>query len=152
MNLADAIRRAAHASGASFGQPEPRTQETVPVATTPTEVVINHTPAAEEPKMEFESKPAEPEAGHSHEKGHVVRLELVLTPEQLKGLFGAVVANQHSVMTLREAANYLRISAPALEDLANGGEVPGMLVDSKWRFTREGLDDWLNTHSRRKEA
>lgn len=151
MNLADAIRRAAHASGSMLGQPEPRTEETVIVSQPATEVLVQHTSVAEEQKMDFEKK-EEHEVPAHHEKGHVVRLELVLTPEQLKGLFGAVVANQHSVMTLREAANYLRISAPALEDLASGGEVPGMLVDSKWRFTREGLDDWLNTHSRRKEA
>jgi excisionase family DNA binding protein len=151
MNFADAIRRAAQVSGAPLGQPEPRSEEVEPAA-----AAVNHTfdqPAkAEEQTMDFNKREGQEETSAHPVNGHVVRLELVLTPEQLKGLFGAVVANQHSVMTLREAANYLRINAHALEEMAGAGEVPGLLVDSKWRFTRQGLDDWLNTHSKRKEA
>ncbi len=140
MNFADAIRRAAESTGAALGQPEPRADDALP-ETEPD--------MSENNEKSYQPNSAETShAGH----GHVVRLELVLTPEQLKGLFGAVVANQHSVMTLREAATYLRVSHHSLEQLAGNGDVPGMLVDGKWRFTRLGLDDWLNTHSQRKEA
>lgn len=146
MNLADAIRRAASASGAPLGQPEPHTEETF-FESAPVARVVSAAPE-EEVAMSNEGKHRD----HEGEYGNIVRLELVLTPEQLKGLFGAVVANQHSVMTLKEAANHLRVSPKALEELANSGEVPGMLVDGRWRFTRQGLDDWLNTSARQKKG
>ena len=94
-----------------------------------------------------------PNAAHEVPSGHnVVRLELVLNPEQLKGFFGAVIASQHSVLTLREAASYLRVSQSSLEKMADEGEVPGMSVDGKWRFTRQALEDWLYSNPRKKEA
>lgn len=86
---------------------------------------------------------------HGH---NVVRLELVLNPEQLKGFFGAVIASQHTVLTLREAASFLRVSQNSLQHMAEEGDVPGMLVDGKWRFTRQALEDWLNANPHKKEA
>ena len=83
--------------------------------------------------------------------GSVVRLELFLTPEQLSGLFRAVVANQHSVMTLREAASYLRVSASRLEEMAQEGDIPAFLIDGKWRFPRNSVDEWLTMQPFRKE-
>jgi excisionase family DNA binding protein len=84
--------------------------------------------------------------------GSVVRLELFLSPEQLSGLFRAVVGVQHTVMTLREAANYLRVPAGSLEQMAQDGQVPAFLIDGKWRFQRSGLDEWLSMRSHKKEA
>ena len=75
--------------------------------------------------------------------GGVVRLELFLSPEQLSGLFRAVVANQHTVMTLREAAKYLRIAPNHLAQMAQEGKIPALMIDGKWRFARSGVDEWL---------
>lgn len=83
--------------------------------------------------------------------GNVVRLELFLTPEQLNSLFRAVVATQHSVMTLREAAAYLRISPSRLETMAQEGQIPAFLIDGRWRFARNSVDEWLNMQSLQKE-
>jgi excisionase family DNA binding protein len=83
--------------------------------------------------------------------GSVVRLELFLSPEQLSGLFRAVIANQHSVMTLREAAQYLRMSPAKLELMAQEGEIPGLQLDGRWRFTRSAVDEWMSLQSFRKE-
>lgn len=86
--------------------------------------------------------------------GHqsVVRLELLLTPDQLSNLFRAVAANQHSLWTLRDAAAYLRIAPKALEQLAEEGSVPGFLVDGRWRFAKTAVDEWLQTTAVNKEA
>ena len=142
MNLADAIRRAAISSGTSLGQPEPRAQQEDFIQVV--EQAYEGESTGEETKV---SNHTNPSGQHN-----TVRLELVLNPEQLKGFFGAVIASQHSVLTLREAANFLRVSQVALEQMAENGEVPGMQVDGKWRFTRPALEDWLWTQPTRKEA
>ena len=82
----------------------------------------------------------------------VVRLELLLTPDQLSNLFRAVAANQHSLWTLKDAAAYLRISSRALAQLAEEGSVPGFLVDGRWRFAKTSVDEWLQSTAVMKEA
>ncbi len=47
-------------------------------------------------------------------------------------------------MTLREAAAYLRMPAASVQRLAEEGELPGLLIDHKWRFPKANLDDWLS--------
>jgi excisionase family DNA binding protein len=118
-------------------KPKPSKERQAEAAKAPETKTVNQNPAEETEQL----------AGHN-----VVRLELVLNPEQLKGFFGAVIATQHSVLTLREAASLLRVSQSSLERLAEEGNVPGVMVDHKWRFTRTALDEWLNTHSTRKGA
>lgn len=141
MNLADAIRRAALSSGTALGQPEPRAQheDFTPII----EQAFDGGTSGDETQVNTQDL---------NGRHNTVRLELVLNPEQLKGFFGAVIASQHSVLTLREAANFLRVSQTALEKMAQNGEVPGIQVDGKWRFTRPALEDWLWTQPTRKEA
>lgn len=74
---------------------------------------------------------------------NMVRLELFLGPEQLQGLLRAMVQTHHSVMTLREAASYLRLTPARLETLANDRMLPAFQIDGKWRFSKAGLDEWL---------
>lgn len=75
--------------------------------------------------------------------GNVVRLELFLSAEQMSGMFRAIMAGQHTVMTAREAAAYLRIGKDTLMKLAEEGEIPGIVIDGRWRFPKPNLDDWL---------
>lgn len=158
MNLADAIRRAAQAP--------------VPVSTTPAAVAWEEPEARfERPTSEsiFEQEPLTPEALFSEEApmseepqiestespnfgGTAVRLEMYLTPEQLSSLFRAVAANQHTLLTSREAASYLRVSATSLESLASEGSIPGFLVDGRWRFSKQAIDEWLTQQKIQKEA
>lgn len=77
------------------------------------------------------------------QSGNVVRLELFLTAEQMSGLFKAIMAGQHTVMTAREAAAYLRVSKDTLMKLAEEGEIPGIVIDGRWRFPKPNLDEWL---------
>lgn len=151
MNLADAIRRATHV--ALTAEPQPFAERVSPV-------VAGVTPVAqgEESTMNESidnNTPARPQATLSefpNSQQSVVRLELLLTPDQLSNLFRAVAANQHSLWTLRDAAAYLRITPKALTALAEEGQVPGFLVDGRWRFAKQGIDDWLYSTSVMKEA
>ena len=49
-----------------------------------------------------------------------------------------------AVMTIDEAATFLRVPAAELERLAARGEVPGRLVAGEWRFNRAALLAWIN--------
>ena len=146
MNLADAIRQAAHSTGSPL-----------PSDAQPAEITVvenpNWTPeAGDEAKGIFNEVRAPDQPAPAVAGGSVVRLELFLTPEQLSGLFRAIVGVQHTVMTLREAATYLRVPAGSLEQMAQEGHVPAFLIDGRWRFQRAGLDEWLSMRSHQKEA
>lgn len=132
MNLADAIRRA---HGDAF-----TSAMTPPVGGSPA-------PAS----MPQPGDRLPPEAHSPHVGGNVVRLELFLSAEQLSLLFRAIMAGQHTVMTEREAASYLRIPKESLVRYAEDGEIPGVLVDGRWRFPKAQLDEWLNIQRLRNE-
>jgi len=126
VNLADAIRAASH------GESPLHAVHPVPSLLAAT--------TEETPTMNGH----QPEPPHQAvNQGNVVRLELFLQPEQMQALFKAIMQGQHSVLTIREAAHYLRMSVNALQRLADEGEVPGVLIDGKWRFPKANLDDWL---------
>lgn len=44
------------------------------------------------------------------------------------------------VLTLREAAAYLRLSERSLYDMARGRRVPGVQLGGKWLFPRAKLE------------
>jgi excisionase family DNA binding protein len=79
--------------------------------------------------------------------GSIVRLELFLDPEQLSILLSGIVRGAHSVLTLREAAKYVRITAGDLEQLCESHQVPAFKLEGKWRFPKAALDDWLAARS-----
>lgn len=47
------------------------------------------------------------------------------------------------VLTLNEAAAYVRVSEKTLRELAKSRRVPCQRVGREWRFLRKALDDWL---------
>ena len=157
MNFADAIRKARHESGEAV-IPAVVPTPTLEPAEISFEAEQTTKPSAKastksEAAPAFTTEPSTMTEDHgSHMPGSVVRLELFLTPEQLSGLFRAVVATQHSVMTLREASNHVRVPAQLLDELARAGEIPAFLVEGKWRFPRNGLDEWLTMQTARREA
>lgn len=53
------------------------------------------------------------------------------------------VIASHEVLTLEEAATYLRVSSGAAEHLAMRGTIPARRVKDEWRFLKSALDDWL---------
>ncbi len=72
-----------------------------------------------------------------------VRFEVRLTNQQLHDLLQWLARNMHPVMTLREAARYLRLHTTELETLAESGAIPAFKVDNKWRFLKAALDEWM---------
>jgi excisionase family DNA binding protein len=119
MNLADAIRSASNGRG--FDDPAPQ---------------------IESPALELEVE--EPEVAPAPiSRGATVKLELYLNAEQVAALLQGVVGSSHAVMTLREAATFLRIPSSKLESMAENREVPGFQIDGKWRFSRVTLEDWV---------
>lgn len=47
------------------------------------------------------------------------------------------------VMTLEEAAEYLKVHPTTLYRLVRRGQVPGRKMGGSWRFHRSGLEAWL---------
>jgi excisionase family DNA binding protein len=141
VNLADAIRKAAN-RGVIDVSPEAFATGNEPFAW------------PEEPTMNQQTstpKPTAPEAP-AVQFGNAIRLEIFLSGEQMAGMLKAIMAGQHSVLTLREAASYLRISPRTLEKLVEDGEIPAVEIDGRYRFPKSNLDDWLaNTSAEHEE-
>lgn len=47
------------------------------------------------------------------------------------------------ILTIGEAAQYLRISSSSLYKLAQEGRIPCQKVGKHWRFRKEAIDRWL---------
>jgi excisionase family DNA binding protein len=58
------------------------------------------------------------------------------------------------VLTLGEAAAYLRVAEAEVVRLANLLDLPGRAIGGEWRFLKTALQDWLRTPVRKpgKEA
>jgi len=56
------------------------------------------------------------------------------------------------VLTTREAAEFLRLSAETVKRKAASGELPAAKAGRGWRFMREDLEAWLRAGGSRYEA
>ena len=54
-----------------------------------------------------------------------------------------MTTNEVPVLTVDEAAEYLRIPKSSLYKLAQEGKVPCQKVGRHWRFPRHAVDEWL---------
>lgn len=52
-----------------------------------------------------------------------------------------------SLMTVKEMAAMLRVSAQTLYKMLEQGEIPAVKVGSQWRFDREKIKDWMDAQS-----
>ena len=52
-------------------------------------------------------------------------------------------APREDVLTLAEAAAYLRVSEPAVAQLVADQAIPARKIGGEWRFLKRALDDWL---------
>lgn len=53
------------------------------------------------------------------------------------------------VLTLEDAAAFLRVPPETVERLAGSGEIPGRRVEGAWRFLHSALEDWLRHKDQR---
>ena len=51
------------------------------------------------------------------------------------------------VLTLPEAAAYLRLSEATVLDLVHADDLPGRLAGNEWRFLKAALQQWLSSGS-----
>jgi excisionase family DNA binding protein len=157
MHLIDAIRMAAQQS-ASPATPQPTQSEAVVDATQASQPeVAMETTKQQNPSAPVPPSPQIPEPVNPAVlggAGSVVRLELFLSPEQMHQLLRGILQGAHSVMTLREAAQFLRITHDALVRMAEEGQIPAFLVDGRWKFPRQAVEEWvtLQTVARRQNA
>ena len=150
MNLADAIRRASAISGV-FRERQELQSPSRPQAWTDTneapKILPTNGKRRRSPGMEtgpvFDQAPAPEPPSPEVSAGNAIRLEMFLNGEQMTSVLKAITAGQHTVLTPKEAASYLRTSSKALERLVEIGEIPALEIDGKYRFPRTNLDDWI---------
>jgi excisionase family DNA binding protein len=53
------------------------------------------------------------------------------------------------VLTLDEAAEYLRLPRETLERQVAQGYIPGRRIEDTWRFLKAAIDDWLRSQDSR---
>ena len=58
-----------------------------------------------------------------------------------------VQATPREVMDIRQAADYLGISADTLYRYASEGFVPAFKLGNRWRFRKSLLDSWMDEKS-----
>ncbi len=49
------------------------------------------------------------------------------------------------ILTLEEAADYLRLSIETVTSQALKGNIPGRKIENDWRFLKSAIDDWLRS-------
>jgi excisionase family DNA binding protein len=48
-----------------------------------------------------------------------------------------------AILTIREVAEYLKVTEKTVYGLAQKGKIPGFKVGGQWRFKREDIDQWI---------
>ncbi len=56
------------------------------------------------------------------------------------------------IMTIREVADYLKLTEKTAYRLAAEGKIPGFKVGGSWRFRRSEIEGWIDRMVSRKEA
>jgi excisionase family DNA binding protein len=69
-----------------------------------------------------------------------------LTEEHVKGSL-APPAETREVMDIRQAADYLGVSADSLYRYAATGFIPAFRLGNRWRFRKSRLDEWMDRRS-----
>ena len=55
---------------------------------------------------------------------------------------------EHTILTVHEVAEYLRLSEAKVYRLVNEGQLPVVRLGKTWRFRKDLLDEWLAEQSR----
>ncbi len=53
-------------------------------------------------------------------------------------------AEPDAIMTISEVSDYLKLAESTVYKLAQGGKLPARKVGGVWRFSRKGLEEWIN--------
>jgi excisionase family DNA binding protein len=55
---------------------------------------------------------------------------------------------EKEILTIEEAAEYLKIGKRSIYKLAKDGKIPGKKVLNKWRFEKDSLRAWVSGESK----
>jgi len=55
------------------------------------------------------------------------------------------------ILTIKEVADYLKVTERTLYRLAQEGKIPAFKVGGSWRFRRDDLDHWIREQTRNQE-
>ena len=55
-----------------------------------------------------------------------------------------VIEIDNPILTLKEVAEYLKLSELSLYRLLRKRKIPGFKVGQQWRFTKDALDKWID--------
>ena len=55
------------------------------------------------------------------------------------------IVTRSELLTLEEAAQYLRLTPDVLRRSAQKSQVPGKLFEGEWRFSKGAIDRWIFT-------
>lgn len=55
--------------------------------------------------------------------------------------------NEPEIMTITEAAAFLRLNPRTLYSLAQRGEIPAQKLGNRWRFSRSALLQWMKAEN-----
>ena len=50
------------------------------------------------------------------------------------------------LMTIEEVADYLRVKKRTVYDWLKKGKIPAMKAVGQWRFKKDKIDAWLDSH------
>ena len=56
---------------------------------------------------------------------------------------------QTDIMTIREVADYLKLTEKTAYRLVAEGKIPGFKVGGSWRFRRSEIERWIDERSQR---
>ena len=59
---------------------------------------------------------------------------------------------QTDIITIREVADYLKLTKKTAYRLVAEGKIPGFKVGGSWRFRRSEIEGWIDRKVSRKEA
>lgn len=48
-----------------------------------------------------------------------------------------------NILTIKEVAEYLRLSEAKVYELARDGSIPAMRIGKSWRFQKDLLEEWI---------
>jgi len=54
------------------------------------------------------------------------------------------------IMTIREVADYLKLTEKTAYRLVAEGKIPGFKVGGSWRFRRSEIEAWIDVQSKQK--
>jgi excisionase family DNA binding protein len=52
-----------------------------------------------------------------------------------------------AILTIREVADYLKVTERTIYRLAAAKQIPAFKVGGSWRFSRADIDSWINQQS-----